>query len=560
MAHISKTVKDGRSEFEYEYEGEIQNGEPQGQGRLTLRYHPDFKLSYTYEGQFKNGELHGKGKKIHKFTEGNVYRDFETLYEGEFRNGELNGAGRILESNGNCEEGIFQNGKLHGKGRAVRGDEILEGNFDDGALISGKVNYGNGNSFEGDNPLNGDAVGTYIYKTGEIYSGTFKSMGHSSCDLRDGAAKITYADGKIYEGVFRTIKDCTCDIKFLYGKGKITFPDGEIWDGEFKANKLISGTVTFAGGEVHALTNDDYYDDKLSGKGELKNDCGDIYYGEFRGGALFSGEIIYADGLRQEVTNNEYRTDKLFGIGTVKNTHLGYSHFEYYSKTPHNLIYNGKFENGDFISGEMRTSEDTVWLGKFADGLLTGKGRIHSESLIVFDGDFIDGCPEGSGIARPADIEPFDANKFDADNFEFPIGDYNSEYYCVGETQNGYFTKGKVRRSKYGDTEELEFTGKFSLFSMLGGSDEFSCNGKGTITYPDGTILEGEFEEDWTYDEGGAERLNGEGKIIKANGDIYEGEFDNQRLNGYGKITYADGRIVEGEFDDGDLVEAEESD
>lgn len=64
-------------------------------------------------------------------------------------------------------------------------------------------------------------------------------------------------------------------------------------------------------------------------------------------------------------------------------------------------------------------------------------------------------------------------------------------------------------------------------------------NGKGKITWFDGTIYEGEFKDG---------ELNGEGKITSFNGTIKKGNFINGKINGRGKFIWPSGDKYEGEW------------
>jgi hypothetical protein len=113
----------------------------------------------------------------------------------------------------------------------------------------------------------------------------------------------------------------------------------------------------------------------------------------------------------------------------------------------------------------------------------------------------------------------------------------------------------KGKRTKNGIIEEGEF---------IDGELE-----KGKKTYPDGTILDGNF--DWqikltkgtrilpngTKEEGKFERnqLNGKGKVTIPKGDTIEGFFRDGKLDGFGRIIHHDGSIKEGLFKMGELVE-----
>lgn len=70
--------------------------------------------------------------------------------------------------------------------------------------------------------------------------------------------------------------------------------------------------------------------------------------------------------------------------------------------------------------------------------------------------------------------------------------------------------------------------------------------GKGTeqikLTFPDGSIYEGEMKDDM---------LNGQGTIKFANGNKYVGGFKDSKYDGKGTLTFMDGLIYTGEWKDG---------
>ena len=86
------------------YEGEMQEGKPNGQGVITAAD------GSRYEGEFRNGKFNGRGV----MTTANGSR-----YEGEFRDGKLNGNGFLTAPNGYRYEGEFRNGKANGQGVVI---------------------------------------------------------------------------------------------------------------------------------------------------------------------------------------------------------------------------------------------------------------------------------------------------------------------------------------------------------------------------------------------------------------------------------------------------------
>lgn len=72
-------------------------------------------------------------------------------------------------------------------------------------------------------------------------------------------------------------------------------------------------------------------------------------------------------------------------------------------------------------------------------------------------------------------------------------------------------------------------------------------SGTGTIMYHDGSVYTGEWDND---------AINGKGKMQYSDGDVYEGDFVNEQKHGHGKHTFHTHpvfREYEGEFDDGEM-------
>ena len=78
------------------YEGEIENGEPNGQGTYNG---PDGE---KYAGEWKNGEKHGQGTNIWSNSE---------KYEGEWKDGEKHGQGTYNRSYGKKYVGEWKDGE-----------------------------------------------------------------------------------------------------------------------------------------------------------------------------------------------------------------------------------------------------------------------------------------------------------------------------------------------------------------------------------------------------------------------------------------------------------------
>jgi hypothetical protein len=79
------------------YIGQLQNGVPNGQGRLLL---PD---GAGYDGEWRDGKPHGRGTITYKSG---------ASYEGELVNGKQHGHGAYIRQDGYKTLGLWENGKL----------------------------------------------------------------------------------------------------------------------------------------------------------------------------------------------------------------------------------------------------------------------------------------------------------------------------------------------------------------------------------------------------------------------------------------------------------------
>ena len=93
--------EDGDEKKDRWYVGEIENGEPNGQGTHTF---PDGR---KYVGESKDGQWDGQGTI--------TYPDGRK-YVGEFKDEEFHGKGTLTRPDGGKYVGEFKNGKIHGQG------------------------------------------------------------------------------------------------------------------------------------------------------------------------------------------------------------------------------------------------------------------------------------------------------------------------------------------------------------------------------------------------------------------------------------------------------------
>jgi hypothetical protein len=177
--------KSGDEKKDIKYVGEIINGKPNGQGKLTYpigsKYvgeHKDGEMSgqgtYTwsdgskYVGEFKDDKFHGQGtltrpngyKYVGEFKDGKYRQGTETLpdgikYVGEWKEEKKHGQGTVTWPNGDMLIAEFKDGEAHGQGTKIWNDgrnyigEFKEGGYWTGTLYynySGKIpeSYVNG--------------------------------------------------------------------------------------------------------------------------------------------------------------------------------------------------------------------------------------------------------------------------------------------------------------------------------------------------------------------------------------------------------------------------------
>lgn len=152
------TLADGSA-----YEGELLDGEPDGQGK---RIWPAGGID---EGEFRKGKQHGQGKRI--WPDGD-------MYEGDFLDDIPNGHGVFTNVDGSREEGEFRKGLLHGKGLRICADGTRKaGEFRYGKLHGqGIITSAEWKTVEGEfrkNNLNGRAICTW--PNGDTLEGEFRN-------------------------------------------------------------------------------------------------------------------------------------------------------------------------------------------------------------------------------------------------------------------------------------------------------------------------------------------------------------------------------------------------
>ena len=166
---LHQTIEDTTNAVQNEdfgkYEGEINNGEPNGQGTYTC---PD---GQKYIGEWKEGKWNGQGTET--FPDGKKY-------VGEFKDGSKHGKGTETSPDGRKYEGEWENGVPNGQG--------IETSPKGGKYV-GEFKYGKYNS-----------QGTYTWSDGKKYVGEYKD------GLPNGQGTYTLPNGEKYIGEFKDNK------------------------------------------------------------------------------------------------------------------------------------------------------------------------------------------------------------------------------------------------------------------------------------------------------------------------------------------------------------------
>jgi len=199
----------------------------------------DEKEDNKYEGEVENGEPNGQG--IITFSDG------WGKYVGEWKDGKENGQGTFTLPNGGKLEGEWKDGKFHGQGTETypNGDKYV-GEFKDGLKNGqGITTYSSGGKYVGefkDSLMNGQ--GTETFPDGQMYVGEWKD------GLKNGQGTFTFPSGSKYVGDFKDGKP--------NGQGTETFPSGDKYVGEYKDGKMWNGKYYFKSGRIDTQVNGEW--------------------------------------------------------------------------------------------------------------------------------------------------------------------------------------------------------------------------------------------------------------------------------------------------------------
>jgi hypothetical protein len=308
--------------------GSFVNGAQDGEGsRKIVALHDVIDISGTYA----YGKMYGKGqfKRVSK-NDGNGIRSTE-IYNGDFFADTFHGNGRMTVSLSDIPAGSWTFTRCNVKLPSVVAasmEIVMEGIFESGAFVSGRVSYSDGSWFEGTFTSSGLAQGRMLrkYSDGSWYEGECKD---GKCD---GYGVIHYQDGTIYEGMFKDGRPVNAGIAkpqddegmpevdyseertFSYaeanlskGQARLITPAGVkmilrvssavdvVCKGRFEKNIMVEGRATSSEGTwVEGRFEDGVL---VQGRGRTTDKYGTIYEGDIRNGYPHgAGKCTYSDG------------------------------------------------------------------------------------------------------------------------------------------------------------------------------------------------------------------------------------------------------------------------
>jgi len=158
--------------------------------------------------------------------------------------------------------------------------------------------------------------GTYLYKSGAEYTGTFKE------GKINGQGTLVFSNGNSYTGFW--IDD------YREGKGNLVFTDGGYYTGSFKKSQFNGyGEFNYPNGDLYK---GEWEKNLPEGNGEYSFASGDQYQGQLKGGKFHGdGTMYYASGSKYV---GQWAHNKKEGAGKVVNT-------------------NGIAQAGHWIAGEL---------------------------------------------------------------------------------------------------------------------------------------------------------------------------------------------------------------
>jgi hypothetical protein len=432
-------------------------------------------------GIFKEGVLTSGEIKICVDTNQNSFQIFEGEFSHIDENDKPDGIGTIQWKDTSVYHGEFVRGEKNGRGTIIQKKYLNRGQ--DPVKIEGvfKDGYPSGKC-------------SALYSNGTTYEGEFgeygKRQGYGICRYKTGAHRLNdgniYSSGRNYKGDDGFVYEGEWNNNQRQGVGILKDKEGVvIAEGVWEANKLKRGFL---------IATDGFYDEdvtKIFGNSHFDHDTIPIgFEGEVENFTMFGyGKMVFPNGA---IYKGEWSYNKRNGQGQF--------FFTDFATYEGNWKRNKRDGQGKFIF-----PDGASYHGEFDKNAFHGKGVLaDAQGVVLAEGEWENNKLKSGVILTKNDCYSYD----------------------MFERQEGnYFADGL----------------KFGVYE--GQIENFYPHGKGKLTLPDDSVLEGEFYEGF---------IKGIGTMVWPDLTKYEGEFDGFCPHGQGIMSWTDGDVYCGEFVDGE--------
>jgi hypothetical protein len=398
-----------------------------------------------------------------------------------------------------------------------------------------KWTFENLSSFEGNfklNKINGS--GKAIYKNNDIYEGNFVD------NLRHGQGKFQTSSGLIYEGSFEK--------NHKAGKGVLKVPGSFEYEGEFK-DDLMCGKGVWVDSSNNRYKGS-FREGLKSGFGSMNYSNGDVYEGQFHKGLRNGkGKLTLANG---EIYEGLFLNDKKHGKGVYWYSKDFSTKMDFYADFLMMSVKKINLSKGCSYMGEclgVRTNK-SYQKGLSNEELWTfhkkhGKGLLILADKTRVSGEFKEDMCHGKVVTIYSNKNQFELTYLDDKPVDVGIykttkGKYFEFKFEEGMVKNTVENKLLSKGETYTGEILMRLKDQLNLNEVNSVSDllEFNClNGKGVVSYPDGTVFRGFFNQ--------SKRV-GSGVTTFSNGDLMIGKYLNDSLKGPVEIKYKNGNRYEG--------------